>query len=197
MLRCVPFARRFISALALGAAVLAAAAVADPAQAQQRSFPATALRGELTVLQPPEVLLNGRPARLSPGARIRGENNLMMVSGALANQRAKDIIDTPDQTVHAELVANLREHTVYIIVVAMLVGVVLSRLLANSVASRVGLILEAMKLVQQGQLNQRVQATGNDEIDGGSGVDTARYHGSITARGVPLGAPMPNQAEAS
>lgn len=66
----------------------AAAFVALPAAAQQpRNFPATALRGEIVLLQPPELLLNGRPARLSPGARIRGENNMMMVSGALANQR--------------------------------------------------------------------------------------------------------------
>jgi hypothetical protein len=61
---------------------------AAPAAAQQpRNFPATALRGEIVVQQPPELLLNGRPARLSPGVRIRGENNLMLVSGALANQR--------------------------------------------------------------------------------------------------------------
>ncbi|MFO1265907.1 MAG: hypothetical protein U1F25_07215 [Rubrivivax sp.] len=53
-----------------------------------RSFPASALRGEIVVAQPPELLLNGKPARLAPGARIRGENNLMLVSGALAtNQR--------------------------------------------------------------------------------------------------------------
>ncbi len=74
--------------LASAAALVALAGVALPALAQQpRNFPAKALRGELQVLQPPEVLLNGRPARLSPGVRIRGENNLMMVSGALPNQR--------------------------------------------------------------------------------------------------------------
>jgi len=74
---------------AAGAAALASFVLtALPAAAQQpRNFPATALRGEIAVLQPPELLLNGRPARLSPGVRIRGENNLLMVSGALANQR--------------------------------------------------------------------------------------------------------------
>ena len=59
-----------------------------PATAQvPRPFPATTLRGELVVLQPPEVALNGRAARLAPGARIRGDNNLLQLSGALVNQR--------------------------------------------------------------------------------------------------------------
>jgi hypothetical protein len=71
-------------------ATLAAAlfACALPAAAQmQRHFPANALRGELVVLQPPDAQLNGRPARLAPGARIRGDNNLLVVSGAITNRR--------------------------------------------------------------------------------------------------------------
>jgi hypothetical protein len=70
--------------------VLAAlvAAVALPAAAQlQRTFPASALRGEITVRQPPELLLNGRPARLAPGARIRGQDNAMLLQGALAGHK--------------------------------------------------------------------------------------------------------------
>ncbi len=75
MLRCV----------ALAAACLA---LAGPALAQApRNFPATALRGELVVTQPPQVLLNREPARLAPGARIRGTNNLLVMSGAAINQR--------------------------------------------------------------------------------------------------------------
>lgn len=76
MLRCAQ------AALALGAALACAA----PTHAQvQRNFPATALRGELVVLQPPDVLLNGRPARLAPGARIRDRGNLLVMSGSLLN----------------------------------------------------------------------------------------------------------------
>jgi len=52
-----------------------------------RNFPATALRGEIVVMQPPEVLLNRQPARLAPGARIRGMDNMMILSGAAAGQR--------------------------------------------------------------------------------------------------------------
>ncbi len=75
MIRCVTLAAALI-------------ACALPAAAQmQRNFPANALRGELVVLQPPDAQLNGRPARLAPGARIRGDNNLLVVSGAIANRR--------------------------------------------------------------------------------------------------------------
>jgi hypothetical protein len=49
----------------------------------QRGFPANALRGEITFGQPPDLLLNGQAARLSPAARIRGSNNLLVMSGAL------------------------------------------------------------------------------------------------------------------
>jgi hypothetical protein len=78
MIRCVTAA---LAAIVLMAPLL-------PAAAQMpRNFPANALRGELQVLQPPEVLINGRPSRLSPGARIRGENNLLVMSATLVDRR--------------------------------------------------------------------------------------------------------------
>ncbi len=55
--------------------------------ASARNFPADALRGELKVLQPPAVELNGKAARLAPGARIRGTNNLSVVSAQIAGQK--------------------------------------------------------------------------------------------------------------
>ena len=68
------------------AAVCTAAAM--PAAAQEpRNFPASALRGEISITQPPDLSLNGQPARLAPGARIRGQNNLLLLSGALVGQR--------------------------------------------------------------------------------------------------------------
>jgi hypothetical protein len=75
MLRCATL----VTLLALGST----AAFAQMA----RPFPATALRGELVVVQAPDVRLNGRPARLAAGARIRGADNLFKVSGAIAGQR--------------------------------------------------------------------------------------------------------------
>jgi hypothetical protein len=69
-------------------ALMVALLAAAPAIAQNaRSFPANALRGELMVTQPPEVLLNGQPARLAPGSRILGPGNLLQLSGGLIGQR--------------------------------------------------------------------------------------------------------------
>jgi hypothetical protein len=94
-------------------AALAAFVLVAPACAQsvQRNFPADALRGTLVVTAPPEVTLNGQAARLAPGARIRGQNNMLEMSGSLVgislvvNYTAdtsglvKDVwILTPDET---------------------------------------------------------------------------------------------------
>ena len=54
-----------------------------------RQFPAGALRGDLTVLQPPDVQLNDTAARLSPGARIRGMDNMVQMSGSLIVQKLR------------------------------------------------------------------------------------------------------------
>ena len=75
MLRCALIAATLV--------VCASAAVAQAA----RNFPATALRGEIVVTAPPELLLNKRPARLAPGARIRTVDNMLVLSGAAVNQR--------------------------------------------------------------------------------------------------------------
>ena len=66
--------------------LLLALVVALPAQAQ-RLFDRNALRGELVVTTPPAALLNGKPARLAPGARIRNAQNLLQLSGAIVDQK--------------------------------------------------------------------------------------------------------------
>lgn len=78
MLRCASGA--LLGALAIMLAPAAQAQLARP-------FPSNALRGELVVTQPPEVLLNGQAARLSPGSRIRGQNNMLQLSGGLVGQK--------------------------------------------------------------------------------------------------------------
>ncbi len=80
MTRLVNARRAILATLMLCAAAPAAAQV-------QRNFPANALRGTLVVAAPPEVLLNGVPARLAPGARIRDQNNMIAMSGPLAGQK--------------------------------------------------------------------------------------------------------------
>ena len=60
-----------------------------PAVAQEmavRQFPIAAKRGTLVVTAPPEVRINGAVERLSPGVRIRGVNNMLLMSGALIGQ---------------------------------------------------------------------------------------------------------------
>ena len=70
-------------ALAFALAIATAAPHAAAQQQQARNFPQNALRGELVVVNPPEVRLNGKPARLSPGARIRGQNNFLVLTGSV------------------------------------------------------------------------------------------------------------------
>lgn len=89
MNRCIqPFSgtRRRTLLLALGLTGAMLAPIAQ-AQNQPRLFPAKALRGTLVVKQPPLVLLDGQPAQLAPGARIKGTNNMLLLSGALVEQK--------------------------------------------------------------------------------------------------------------
>lgn len=65
---------------------LVAFATAAHAQEAVRPFPAAAKRAMMQVTYPPDILLNGQAARLSPGARIRGPNNMLVLSGSLAGQ---------------------------------------------------------------------------------------------------------------
>ncbi len=81
------FPEYMVLAAALAFALVTAAL---PAAAQvARNFPAHALRGEIVIGQPPEIRLNGAPARLAPGARIRGQDNMLQMSGALIGQKLR------------------------------------------------------------------------------------------------------------
>ena len=83
MNRCFPFAaRRQALAGVLALAVLPTMAQPLPV----RQFPPQALRGTLVVTQPPHITLDGKPAQLSPGARIKGANNLLVMSASLVGQ---------------------------------------------------------------------------------------------------------------
>lgn len=69
-------------------AALAFATAALPAAAQvQRPFPQNALRGVIAFVDPPQVTLNGKPAQLAPGVRIRGQNNLLVLTGPLVGSK--------------------------------------------------------------------------------------------------------------
>ncbi len=76
---------RHRAALLLGT-LLALAHVGHAQSQTPRNFPDHALRGKMVVVQPPAITLNGEPARLSPGARIRSQSNTLVLSGALVGQ---------------------------------------------------------------------------------------------------------------
>jgi hypothetical protein len=83
MNRCRPLPRRRLLASLL---LLVGAGNAFAQSLPTRQFPAEALRGTLVVLQPPAITLDGAPARLSPGSRIREANNMFVLSAALVNR---------------------------------------------------------------------------------------------------------------
>ncbi|HWB11528.1 MAG TPA: ATP-binding protein [Pirellulales bacterium] len=97
-----------------------------------------------------------------------------LMIGTLANQRATDMVGHPEN--QAEAVTNLRQHTSYITIAAVLIGLVFSTVLAQSVAVRVRELVDSMKRVQTGDLSARLTPTGNDEID----IVTRQFNEMVT-----------------
>jgi hypothetical protein len=92
-------------------AVFAAGVHATAAAQMLRAFPPDALRGAMVFGDYPAILLNGRATQLAPGARVRGADNMNLMTpgivGAkllvhytldLGTDRVKDVwILTPDE----------------------------------------------------------------------------------------------------
>lgn len=55
-------------------------------QTLQRDAPRDVTPGRLVITLPPEATLDSKPARLSPGARIRNTQNMQVLSGSLVGQ---------------------------------------------------------------------------------------------------------------
>ena len=87
-------------------ALVGAGLIAPAAAQAQRAFPADALRGVMLIQQPPDLTINDLPARLSPGARIRADNNMQVLSGAVIGQRL---------VVHYTLETNGLVHNVWVL----------------------------------------------------------------------------------
>jgi hypothetical protein len=67
---------------------LAAFATTLPASAQlQRTFPQNTLRGAMVFGDFPQITLNGKPAELSPGSRVRNQDNMAVMASSLAGGR--------------------------------------------------------------------------------------------------------------
>ena len=87
MNRCTSPTLAVLAALAASAFLASCAKDSTGATSTARQFPEAALRGEMVVLAPPMITLDGKANRLSPGSRIRDANNLLVLSGTLVNQK--------------------------------------------------------------------------------------------------------------
>jgi hypothetical protein len=76
MNRCI---RIFIAGSALLASIVSA-------QGIQRDAPKDVVLGQLVVTAPPQVTMDGKPDRLSPGSRIRDLNNMLVLSGGVVGK---------------------------------------------------------------------------------------------------------------
>jgi hypothetical protein len=75
---------RWIKTLLICAALLAGIAAA---QGIHREAPKDVVLGQLVVTAPPQVTLDGKPDRLSPGSRIHDLNNMLVLSGGLVGKK--------------------------------------------------------------------------------------------------------------
>jgi hypothetical protein len=103
MNRCPTAAEQRLRRTTLAALALSTFALWPIAQAQtlHRMFPGKALRGTLVVTQPPVITMDGVQTRLSPGSRIRGTNNLLVLSSTIVGQELTvNYVLTPDGQVH-------------------------------------------------------------------------------------------------
>ena len=67
---------------------LVAVSVTAPVSAQmQRAFPQNTLRGAMVFGDYPQVTLNGRGTQLSPGSRVRNQDNMIVMAASLAGAR--------------------------------------------------------------------------------------------------------------
>ncbi|MEZ5663703.1 MAG: hypothetical protein R3E94_09300 [Burkholderiaceae bacterium] len=89
MNRCDAFSsshtRRAIATTALCATLLVVAGQ-SLAQATIRQFPPQAIRATMVVRQAPEITMDGEAMRLSPGARVHGVSNTLVLSASLTGQ---------------------------------------------------------------------------------------------------------------
>ncbi len=66
-----------------------------------RDFPANALRATLVVTATPNLLIDGKPGRLSPGARIFSAKRMQVLSASLTGQKLLvNLVRDPQGLVH-------------------------------------------------------------------------------------------------
>ena len=76
--------KNLLKNLYIAAFLTAIQAITTPVTAQiARIFPDSAFRGNITFKSPPQIEFDGKADRLSPGARIRDEQGMLAMTGAL------------------------------------------------------------------------------------------------------------------
>ncbi len=88
-----------------------------------------------------------------------------LMIATLARQRGEDIKKHGDDFSRTQAIADMQRHSTYITLVAVGVGVLFSTALAQSVASRVNMLVMAMRRVEEGSFDETILPTSNDEID--------------------------------
>ena len=68
-------------------AALVAVCVVAPAAAQSRTFPQNTLRGAIVFGDGQQITLNGRATSLTPGSRVRSQDNMIVMSSSLAGSK--------------------------------------------------------------------------------------------------------------
>ncbi|GAB2598324.1 hypothetical protein GCM10027034_34390 [Ramlibacter solisilvae] len=88
MNRCLSLRARIALAAFASLAALTPILLPAPAAAQgiQREAPKDVVLGQMAVGAPPEIQIDGKADRLSPGYRIRDLNNMLVLSASLAGQ---------------------------------------------------------------------------------------------------------------
>ena len=111
MNRCTPHPLAILAVLAASTLLSGCAKDSPGATSSVRQFPATALRGEMVMSNaPPVITLDGKPDRLSPGSRIRGTDNMLVMSSALVNKTAVvNYLREPAGNVHEVWILNPEE----------------------------------------------------------------------------------------
>jgi hypothetical protein len=87
MNRCPRTLARLSLAACLALAALSSSfSPAVLAQGIRREAPKDVVLGQMAVSLPPNITIDGKPDRLSPGSRIRDLNNMLVLSGGLAGK---------------------------------------------------------------------------------------------------------------
>ncbi len=82
----IPNVRLWLASALTFLCLMSANGAASAQTPEPREFPKNAIRGQLTVISPPDISIDGVVKRLSPGSRIRGALNELVMSANLVNQ---------------------------------------------------------------------------------------------------------------